>query len=180
MSEWLPFVGLVEQVIFNESVVGLGNTMWYPVPDGWEQGSFIQRLSDTELISHLMLVYNATNVSASVSKVDDYSYRFTVRFRVADINQSGASIFRSYAVVLAKRRTEPNFRTDYDDIKKNNNYLEADFYLFGYPRLYDKFIVKQVDGIIPNLLDFEYSGVQVMQECVLRGDKIKLSSILWR
>jgi len=176
MSEWLPFVGFADRVVFNRNVYDLGTTAWYPVDILWRSEEDFRRISEFPVVCPFARFWRATNVSASVSKVDDFSYRFTVRFRIG--KGFSVSFYEDFSIYLAKRCTEPNFRTDYDDhLKENKEYLEADFYLFGYRGLYDKIMVKQVDGVVSNLFDVEFSGVQVMQECVLRKEKIQLSAI---
>lgn len=173
MSEWLPFVGLVKEVRYYKK-----NT-WKAYNSAITE--YEQALSLLEKTRKDVIFQRATNVSASVSKVDDFSYRFTVRFRHL-IPRFVTSDFRyeDYAVFLVKGTYEPNFfRGKTESEAKNKYYLLGNFYLFGYPGMYNNITAKQVEGTLPNLYDVEYSGVQVMREC-LEGSGGILISRIWQ
>lgn len=170
MSEWLPFVGFAKEVRYKKN-------FWEPHNDALK--SYEQSLSMRKKERKDLIFQRATNVSASVSKVDDFSYRFTVRFRHL-IPHFVTSDFRyeDYAVFLVKGTDEPNFlRSENESEARNTHYLLGDFYLFGYPGMYNNITAKQVEGTLPNLYDVEYSGVQVVRECVTNEDGISISRI---
>ena len=171
MSEWLPFVGFTKEVRYDEK------NSWRAYNS--EKSEYEQALSLLEKTRKDVIFQRATNVSASVSKVDDFSYRFTVRFRHL-IPRFVTSDFRyeDYAIFLVKGTYEPNFfRGKTESDATNKNYLLGDFYLFGYPGMYNNITAKQVEGTLHNLYDVEYSGVQVVRECFEKSGGILISRI---
>ena len=157
MSEWLPFVGFTKYVGYNNT------KFWYPMSAEYE----VYNMSSYTEDKKEYIFQRATNVSASVSKVDDFSYRFTVRFRHL-IPRFVTSDFRyeDYALFLVKGRLDPNFYPPTMYKPRNNHILFGNCYLFGHPGMYNNITAKQVEGTLPDLYDVEYSGVQVVRECV--------------
>lgn len=158
MSEWLPFVGLAKYVKYKE------DNRWFATNAKSEYRPFTYSEGNNDVIFQ-----RATNVSASVSKVDDFSYRFTVRFRHLEPDcVIGSLQHEDYAIFLAKGTRNPNFFFETTEQKAEpDNYenLCCRLYLFGYPGMYNNITVKQVEGIFPLLYDVEYSGVQIIREC---------------
>lgn len=159
MSEWLPFVGFVKRVLYVGDKRSLGN--FYPCTEDWN----ILSMKNYTKESKGVIFQRATNVSASVSKVDDFSYRFTVRFRHLALSLNPQSFYEDYAVFLVKGERDPNFISEKTFSEEDTRYLQGCLYLFGHPGMYNNITAKQVEGTLPNLYDVEYSGVQLVREC---------------
>lgn len=165
MSEWLPFVGFTKEVHYYSGF----EPGWYP----GRNGPGVKNFSDFRKPDVRLIFQQATNVSASVSKVDDFSYRFTVKFR--HINGDEVKIdYKKYAVFLIKVG-EYRYDSPYE-IERNKEAFWGLGFLFGFPGMYNEITVKQVEGLLPNLYDVEFSGVQYVRECRSLG-RIFISDI---
>ncbi len=160
MSEWLPFVGLVKRVLYTGGRDSLDN--FFLCTEDWR----ILSMTSYTKKSKGIILQRATNVSASVTKVDDFSYRFTVRFRLLlPFGEFGMFKYEDYAVFLIKAMSDPNFITKTEFSEENTRYLQGQYYLFGHPGMYNNIAVKPVECRLSNLYDVEYSGVQLLREC---------------
>lgn len=170
MSEWLPFVGFVKRVLYYGNRHYLSNI--FLCTEDWGILSMKNYTKERKGI----IFQRATNVSASVSKVDDFSYRFTVRFRHLAPSIMSLSFYEDYAVFLVKGERDPNFIPKTESSQENTKYLQCCCYLFGHLGMYNNITAKQVEGILPNLYDVEYSGVQIVRECK-KTEEIPISEI---
>ena len=160
MSEWLPFVGFVKRVLYTGGRDSLDN--FFLCTEDWR----LLSMKNYTKKSKGIILQRATNVSASVTKVDDFSYRFTVRFRhLLPFGDFGMFKYEDYAVFLIKAMHDTNFISETESSTENTKYLQGQCYLFGHLGMYNNIAVKPVECRLPNLYDVEYSGVQLLREC---------------
>lgn len=172
MSEWLPFVGLAFSVVFEQHETG----NWYI--EGSNGGKL--NFADPKLTTKSDRLIHAWGVNASVRRVDDFSFRYSLKFRI-DVDLSYGTLLMSipyYPVVLAKSANERPFYF-YREDNKNNNNIYLDLYTFGTrSKSFDRTTVRQCNPLIPSHYEVESTGLQMVEQLVWRGVKVPIDSII--
>lgn len=172
MSEWLPFVGLAFSVVFEQHETG----NWYI--EGRNGGKL--NFADPKLTTKSDRLIHAWGVNASVRRVDDFSFRYSLKFRI-DVDLSYGTLLSSipyYPVVLAKNANDFTFYSLKDGYKQNKN-LSLDLYTFGTrSKNFDRTTVRQCNPLIPSHYEVESTGLQMVEQLVWRGVKVPIDSII--
>lgn len=171
MSEWLPFVGLAFSVVFEQHETG----NWYIERNGGKLDFEDPKLAVRDSLVH------AWGVNASVRRVDDFSFRYSLKYRI-DVSTSDTDWFVVSApyrqVVLAKCVAETNFWF-HNENSKRDKYFYLDLYTFGTSsKSYERTTVRQCNPLVPSHYEVESTGLQMVEQLVWRKVKVPISSIV--
>jgi hypothetical protein len=175
MSEWLPYVGLAYFVVFKQHEKG----NWYIEGNNGGKLNF----EDPKLSKNSNRLIPAWGVNASVRRVDDFSFRYSLKYRI-DIDKNYTGILASIPylqVVLAKSASDLTFFS----IKEGNNHykqdknLLLDLYTFGTRnKSSERTTVRQCNPLLPTHYEVESTGLQMVEQLVWRGVKVPIDSII--
>lgn len=152
---WLPWVGMCATVEYRKIFRGTLH--------GW----CILNAMD-ELTCGRQAPFNSfslvSGLSVDVRQIDEYSYRFTVKYRQR-VNQNRMSYHspNSLNIFLAKKSTTS---LSYPDA------VYLDLYLFGNIST-NSVKVSQVSFLNDEWLEYEVSGTQLYESCVWKAVKVK-------
>lgn len=175
MSEWLPFVGLAYFVVFEQHETG----NWYIEGNNGKPLDF----ADPNLKKNSDRLIHAWGVSASVRRVDDFSFRYSLKYRIdIDENYKGLLAIIPYLqVVLAKSASDftfYSFRNGDKHYKQDKN-LCLDLYTFGTRnKNSERTTVRQCNPLIPTHYEVESTGLQMVEQLVWRGVRVPIDSII--
>lgn len=175
MSEWLPFVGLAYFVAFEQHEKG----NWYIQGNNGGKLNF----EDPKLSKNSNRLIPAWGVNASVRRVDEFSFRYSLKYRI-DIDENYKGLLASIPylqVVLAKSASDFTFFS----IKEGNNHykqdknLFLDLYTFGTRnKNSERTTVRQCNPLLPTHYEVESTGLQMVEQLVWREVKVPIDSII--
>ena len=173
MSEWLPFVGLAFSVVYEESTEG----NWYIKGKNGEKLNF----ADPKLKKNSDRLIHAWGINASVRRVDDFSFRYSLKFRI-DVDLNYRSLLLSipyYQVVLAKSANDTPFLFYGKNYNNNTKDIFLDLYTFGTSsKIFDRTTVRQCNPLIPSHYEVESTGLQMVEQLVWRDVRVPIDSII--
>ena len=152
---WLPWVGMCNDVEYRKRFRGMLH--------GW----CILNAMD-ELTCGRQALFNSfslvSGLSVDVRQIDEYSYRFTVKYRQR-VNQDKMSYHNPnwLNIFLAKKNSAELWYPDA---------VYLDLYLFG-NRSTNSVKITQVSFLNDEWLEYEVSGTQLYESCVWKAVKVK-------